>query len=52
MTNHHVLPDEAIAATGTIELGYRYDVAGERGEEGRRPAARRQRLRTPHSVGV
>lgn len=29
MTNHHVLSDDAVAATGVVEFGYRYDVAGE-----------------------
>lgn len=29
ITNHHVLPDESIAESGTVEFGYRYNVAGE-----------------------
>ncbi len=32
MTNHHVLLEESIAATGSIEFGYRYNVAGEIGQ--------------------
>lgn len=31
LTNHHVLPDDKVAGTGSIEFGYRYDVAGEMG---------------------
>lgn len=29
MTNHHVFPDREVASSGSIEFGYRYDVAGE-----------------------
>ena len=29
ITNHHVLPDAEVAATGTVEFGYRYNIAGE-----------------------
>lgn len=29
ITNHHVLPDADVAATGTVEFGYRYNIAGE-----------------------
>ena len=32
MTNHHVLPDADTAASGSVEFGYRYDVAGELGQ--------------------
>ncbi|HEX8188656.1 MAG TPA: DNA/RNA non-specific endonuclease [Pyrinomonadaceae bacterium] len=32
ITNHHVLPDVATAESGTVEFGYRYNVAGELGQ--------------------
>lgn len=31
LTNHHVLPDSDVAESGSVEFGYRYDVAGELG---------------------